>query len=164
MGLVPASLPHTLGYACTLYAPTSPLPIHGPQTKFFSSQDSGSWGALLNSFLTKAMHEPTNRPLSGARPDARGGKRPQVASALAESAMCHSFHIRGLRMGRWIRRRGSSGVPQSRTRKKPDQKGYVCACIYIYAAGSIIGPRLALCWVNNWAIVFLFSLFIFFFL
>ena len=26
MGLIPASLPHTLGYACTLYAPTSPLP------------------------------------------------------------------------------------------------------------------------------------------
>ena len=26
MGLVPASLPHALGYACTLYAPTSPPP------------------------------------------------------------------------------------------------------------------------------------------
>ena len=25
LGLVPASLPHTLGYACTFYAPTSPL-------------------------------------------------------------------------------------------------------------------------------------------
>ena len=25
-GLVPASLPHTLGYACTFYAPTSPPP------------------------------------------------------------------------------------------------------------------------------------------
>ena len=25
-GLAPASLPHTLGYACTLYAPTSPPP------------------------------------------------------------------------------------------------------------------------------------------
>ena len=24
LGLVPASLPHTLGYACTFYAPTSP--------------------------------------------------------------------------------------------------------------------------------------------
>ena len=27
LGLVPASLPHTLGYACTFYAPTSPAPI-----------------------------------------------------------------------------------------------------------------------------------------
>ena len=27
LGLVPASLPHTLGYACTFYAPTSPPPI-----------------------------------------------------------------------------------------------------------------------------------------
>ena len=26
LGLVPASLPHTLGYACTFYAPTSPPP------------------------------------------------------------------------------------------------------------------------------------------
>ena len=26
LGLVPASLPHTLGYACTFYAPTSPSP------------------------------------------------------------------------------------------------------------------------------------------
>ena len=26
MGLVPASHPHTLGYACTFYAPTSPSP------------------------------------------------------------------------------------------------------------------------------------------
>ena len=26
LGLVPASHPHTLGYACTFYAPTSPLP------------------------------------------------------------------------------------------------------------------------------------------
>ena len=29
LGLVPASLPHTLGYACTFYAPTSPPPIFG---------------------------------------------------------------------------------------------------------------------------------------
>ena len=27
LGLVPASLPHTLGYACTFYSPTFPLPI-----------------------------------------------------------------------------------------------------------------------------------------
>ena len=27
LGLVPASLPHTLGYACIFYAPTSPPPI-----------------------------------------------------------------------------------------------------------------------------------------
>ena len=27
MGLVPAGLPHTLGHACTFYAPTSPPPI-----------------------------------------------------------------------------------------------------------------------------------------
>ena len=27
LGLVPASLPHALGYACTFYAPTSPPPI-----------------------------------------------------------------------------------------------------------------------------------------
>ena len=27
LGLVPASLPHTLGYACTFYAPTSPPPM-----------------------------------------------------------------------------------------------------------------------------------------
>ena len=26
LGLVPASLPHALGYACTFYAPTSPPP------------------------------------------------------------------------------------------------------------------------------------------
>ena len=26
LGLVPASLPHTLGYACAFYAPTSPPP------------------------------------------------------------------------------------------------------------------------------------------
>ena len=26
LGLVPGSLPHTLGYACTFYAPTSPPP------------------------------------------------------------------------------------------------------------------------------------------
>ena len=26
LGLVPASIPHTLGYACTFYAPTSPPP------------------------------------------------------------------------------------------------------------------------------------------
>ena len=31
LGLVPASLPHTLGYACTFYAPTSP-----PPSMFFS--------------------------------------------------------------------------------------------------------------------------------
>ena len=29
LGLVPASLPHTLGYACTFYAPTSPPLIFG---------------------------------------------------------------------------------------------------------------------------------------
>ena len=29
MGLAPACRPHTLGYACTLYAPTSPLLIVG---------------------------------------------------------------------------------------------------------------------------------------
>ena len=28
LGLVPVSLPHTLGYACTFYAPTSPPPTH----------------------------------------------------------------------------------------------------------------------------------------
>ena len=27
LGLVPSSLPHTLGYACTLYAPSSPHPV-----------------------------------------------------------------------------------------------------------------------------------------
>ena len=27
LGLVPASLPHTLGYPCTFYAPTSPPPM-----------------------------------------------------------------------------------------------------------------------------------------
>ena len=33
LGLVPASLPHTLGYACTFYAPTSPPPkFKGAQT------------------------------------------------------------------------------------------------------------------------------------
>ena len=30
LGLFPASLPHTLGYAYTLYAPTSPLPMDAP--------------------------------------------------------------------------------------------------------------------------------------
>ena len=29
LALVPASLPHTLGYACTFYAPTSPPPVAG---------------------------------------------------------------------------------------------------------------------------------------
>ena len=29
LGLVPASVPHTLGYTCTLYSPTSPLPTLG---------------------------------------------------------------------------------------------------------------------------------------
>ena len=29
LGLVPSNLPHTLGYACTLYAPTSPHPNKG---------------------------------------------------------------------------------------------------------------------------------------
>ena len=29
LGLVPASVPHTLGYTCTLYTPTSPLPKLG---------------------------------------------------------------------------------------------------------------------------------------
>ena len=37
LGLVPSSHPHSLGYACTLYAPTSPLP-----TSSCARQDSGS--------------------------------------------------------------------------------------------------------------------------
>ena len=31
LGLVPASLPHTLGHACTFYAPTSPPPTKTPR-------------------------------------------------------------------------------------------------------------------------------------
>ena len=43
LGLVPASLPHALGYACTFYAPTSPPPNrrHGGKLaeKWEKSQD-----------------------------------------------------------------------------------------------------------------------------
>ena len=35
LGLVPASLPHALGYACTFYAPTSPSPKTGGSPTFF---------------------------------------------------------------------------------------------------------------------------------
>ena len=49
LGLVPASLAHTLGYACTFYTPTSPLPReeggklhkgHLPTTGFFFRRSS----------------------------------------------------------------------------------------------------------------------------
>ena len=42
MGLVPASLPHTLGYACTLYALTFPLPIVCWETET-SARKSHPW-------------------------------------------------------------------------------------------------------------------------
>ena len=37
LGLVPASLPHTLGYACAFYAPTSPPPTIKAELRY------GSW-------------------------------------------------------------------------------------------------------------------------
>ena len=49
LGLVPASLPHTLGYACTFYAPTSPPPrfslriIFPPPTPKSADFTFGTW-------------------------------------------------------------------------------------------------------------------------
>ena len=45
LGLVPACLPHTLGYACTFYAPTSPPPIKAHIKKIQPKRFGDPWEA-----------------------------------------------------------------------------------------------------------------------
>ena len=46
LGLVPANHPHSVGYACTLYAPTSPLPRGSSKEIFRQSHGfRGSWSS-----------------------------------------------------------------------------------------------------------------------
>ena len=58
LGLVPASLPHTLGYACTFYASTSPFPRKGWGGSWEECRKNSGcwrecWRGCCSSFLSK---------------------------------------------------------------------------------------------------------------
>ena len=60
LGRVPASLPHTLGYACTFYAPTSPPPSFGRENSLSSAANSVS---SARNWVSSLWH--TNNRLKG---------------------------------------------------------------------------------------------------
>ena len=74
LGFVPASLPHTLGYACTLYTPTSPLLTYrsffrpfGPRTpkklrKAFLGLLARGWRGLRKKRSKKSRHAVKKQP------------------------------------------------------------------------------------------------------
>ena len=78
LGLIPASLPHTLGYACTFYAPTSPSPRVRPNPVF-------------GHFLLHFGLEARNRAAPGSRDCNRRQNSPDFPKNLLKLSSGNNF-------------------------------------------------------------------------
>ena len=69
LGLVPSNLPHTLGYTCTLYAPTSLSQEckEGPGEKAEGTPESSEFLPVLLVILCQSPPPPRGRKLGATR-------------------------------------------------------------------------------------------------